>query len=281
MAARSPFNPPAPTARTQTSTSCSPTARTCVSSPSFAAFEGGQNLGTTVPAPEDWIAANNGEFPASCQGVNPTTNTDANDSVMLSLRIRVPTNARSFTTRMFFFTAEHPEWVCSQYNDFFVALIDSATATNPADKNIAVYDDGQDLWPVGLNILTTAPGLFGVCESGNVGCQGDLPQVPYACPAGPAALAGTGFDAIDSSESCNGAGFPVGGGTGWLVMSGNVEPGEIIAIGPGKYEDGKLVPMSVKVGDKVLYGKYSGTEVTIDNENYLILRESDVLAVIN
>ena len=59
------------------------------------------------------------------------------------------------------------------------------------------------------------------------------------------------------------------------------QQGEIIAVGPGKYEDGKLVPMGVKVGDKVLYGKYSGTEVTIDSENYLILRESDVLAVIN
>ena len=59
------------------------------------------------------------------------------------------------------------------------------------------------------------------------------------------------------------------------------QQGQIIAIGPGKYEDGKLVPMTVKVGDKVLYGKYSGTEVTLDTENYLILRESDVLAIIN
>src|ERR1700754_3260135 len=58
------------------------------------------------------------------------------------------------------------------------------------------------------------------------------------------------------------------------------QQGEIIAIGSGKYEDGKLVPMTVKVGDKVLYGKYSGTEVTIDNEARLILRESDFLAVI-
>ena len=58
------------------------------------------------------------------------------------------------------------------------------------------------------------------------------------------------------------------------------QQGEIISVGPGKYEDGKLVPMGVKVGDKVLYGKYSGTEVTLDNEQYLILRESDVLAVI-
>ena len=58
------------------------------------------------------------------------------------------------------------------------------------------------------------------------------------------------------------------------------QQGSIVAIGSGKYEDGKLVPMTVKVGDKVLYGKYSGTEVTIDNETLLILRESDVLAVI-
>ena len=58
------------------------------------------------------------------------------------------------------------------------------------------------------------------------------------------------------------------------------QQGEIVAVGQGRYEDGKLVPMTLKVGDKVLYGKYSGTEVTLDNEPVLILRESDVLAVI-
>src|SRR5215467_14283272 len=59
------------------------------------------------------------------------------------------------------------------------------------------------------------------------------------------------------------------------------QQGEIIAVGPGRFEKDKRVPMDVKVGDKVLYGKYSGTEVTIDNEQYLILRESDVLAVLS
>ena len=59
------------------------------------------------------------------------------------------------------------------------------------------------------------------------------------------------------------------------------QQGEVIAVGPGRYEKDKRVPMDVKVGDKVLYGKYSGTEVTIDGEQYLILRESDVLAVIS
>src|SRR5215210_523706 len=58
------------------------------------------------------------------------------------------------------------------------------------------------------------------------------------------------------------------------------QQGQIIAVGPGRFDEGKRVPMEVKVGDKVLYGKYSGTEVTVDNEQLLILRESDVLAVV-
>ena len=57
--------------------------------------------------------------------------------------------------------------------------------------------------------------------------------------------------------------------------------GEVVEAGPGKTEDGKLIAMEVKKGDKVLYGKYSGTEVTIDSIEYLIMRESDILAVIS
>jgi chaperonin GroES len=56
--------------------------------------------------------------------------------------------------------------------------------------------------------------------------------------------------------------------------------GEVVAVGPGKTEDGKLVAPQVKKGDKVLYGKYSGTEVTIDDTEYLIVRESDILAIL-
>src|SRR5687767_2119914 len=57
--------------------------------------------------------------------------------------------------------------------------------------------------------------------------------------------------------------------------------GEVMAIGPGRFEKDKRVPMELKVGDKVLYGKYSGTEVTIDGDQLLILRESDVLAIVS
>ena len=58
------------------------------------------------------------------------------------------------------------------------------------------------------------------------------------------------------------------------------QEGEILAVGAGRFDDGKRVPMEVKVGDKVLFGKYSGTEVMIDGESLLILRETDVLAVL-
>ena len=58
------------------------------------------------------------------------------------------------------------------------------------------------------------------------------------------------------------------------------QQGEVIAVGPGRFEKGEHVKMELKVGDKVLYGKYSGTEVTIDAEQLLIVKESDVLAVV-
>ena len=57
--------------------------------------------------------------------------------------------------------------------------------------------------------------------------------------------------------------------------------GNVVAVGPGKVaDDGKAIKMEVKVGDKVLYGKYSGTEVTINGEEYLIMRESDIFGIL-
>lgn len=58
------------------------------------------------------------------------------------------------------------------------------------------------------------------------------------------------------------------------------QQGQIVAVGPGRFEKSERVPMELKVGQRVLYGKYSGTEVTIEDEEYLIIKESDVLAVI-
>jgi len=58
------------------------------------------------------------------------------------------------------------------------------------------------------------------------------------------------------------------------------QKGTIVAVGPGKYADisGSLIPMAFKVGDEVLYGKYAGTEITVDGKEYLIMRETDIYA---
>jgi len=56
--------------------------------------------------------------------------------------------------------------------------------------------------------------------------------------------------------------------------------GEVLAVGPGRIERGQKVPMELKAGQRVLFGKYSGAEVTVDDEQLLIIKESDVLAVV-
>ncbi len=59
------------------------------------------------------------------------------------------------------------------------------------------------------------------------------------------------------------------------------QEGAIEAVGPGRTEDGKLIPPEVKAGDRVLYGKYSGTEIKHNGKEYLIVRENDILAIIS
>jgi chaperonin GroES len=59
------------------------------------------------------------------------------------------------------------------------------------------------------------------------------------------------------------------------------QQGEVMEVGPGRVtDDGNKIAMEVKKGDKVLYGKYSGTEVTVDDVEYLVVRESDILAIV-
>jgi len=58
------------------------------------------------------------------------------------------------------------------------------------------------------------------------------------------------------------------------------QEGKVVAVGPGKKEDGKVLALDVKAGDRVLFGKYAGTEIKLDGEEHLILREEDILGVI-
>lgn len=69
-----------------------------------------------------------------------------------------------------------------------------------------------------------------------------------------------------------------------IVLTGTAkerpQEAEVVAVGPGAVVDGKRVEMEVKVGDKVLYSKYAGTEVKVDAEEYIILKQEDILAVV-
>lgn len=58
------------------------------------------------------------------------------------------------------------------------------------------------------------------------------------------------------------------------------QEGRVVAVGPGKQDDGKVIPLGVKAGDKILFGKYSGTEIKLDGVEHLIMKEDDILGVI-
>jgi hypothetical protein len=154
------------------------------------------------------------------------------DPVMLTLTIRVPSNAKSFKLATNFFSSEFPEYTCSPYNDFFVVLLDSlynGPNPNPSDKNLAFYQPMGSMmkFPVGVNLAYGDTGLFTQCVNGNTGCgfQG-VPGSIMTC-ANTTQLSGTGLDKTDPGCS---SGALQGGGTGWLETSGNVNPGEIIKL---------------------------------------------------
>jgi chaperonin GroES len=58
------------------------------------------------------------------------------------------------------------------------------------------------------------------------------------------------------------------------------QQGQVVAVGPGRTEDGKVIKLDVKAGDRILFGKYAGTEIKLDGEEHLIMREEDILGVI-
>ncbi len=180
--------------------------------------------------PADFVAANGGTLPNSPGCPEPNGN-KAEDPIMLTLTIRVPSNAKSFKLASNFFSSEFPEYTCSPYNDFFVVLLDSTyagTPANPTDKNLAFYQPmGSTMkYPVGVNLAAGNTGLFTQCVNGTTGCVGN-PGSISSC-TGTAELAGTGLD-TPNSGLCD-ANALQGGGTGWLVTSGNVKPGEIMKL---------------------------------------------------
>lgn len=171
---------------------------------------GNYDAQTMVSAPAAYLSANGGTLPASacatpCAG--PTC-TQAYDSVALTVRIRVPTNARSFSYRMKFYSAEFPEFACSAYEDRFVTLLSSAAQGLPTDGNIAI--DSQ------LAPMTVNNAFVQVC----------FPPVsapPGSCSSGTLELIGTGMGGW-------GGDLKDGAGTDWLTNTAPVVPGETITL---------------------------------------------------
>jgi hypothetical protein len=190
----------------------------------------GNNKQSAFPA--DFVAANGNALP-NTPGCPAPTGSTAMDPVMLTLQIRVPTNAKSFKLATNFFSSEFPEYTCSPYNDFFVVLLDSAyagTPANPTDKNLAFYTPPSSTmkYPVGVNLASGNTGLFTQCVNGTTGCAPSSQAGSITTCANTMQLAGTGLDTPTSGQ-CS-AGALQGGGTGWLETSGNVNPGEIIKL---------------------------------------------------
>ena len=165
------------------------------------------------------------ELSNECSG---KTIPDVQDPIMLTLKIKAPMNARAFQFNLFFFSVEYPSTVCDDrnYNDFFIALLDSEHNTkypndefqNPYDKNLAKDGKGN---PVGVDLAPN--GLFMVCNP-------DDKSTSYSknCTQGKTLLEGTGFDSFGS------------GGTGWLTTRGNVVPGETITLRLALWEQGSV-----------------------------------------
>ena len=195
--------------------------------PAHVPFYPGMDQGTTSAIPADWLAAHAGVVPVA-PGCPAPFNQTARDAVMLTLRIRAPGNARSFSLSANIFASDYAEYVCGSFNDIAVALLDSVAETNPADGNLATWAaPSQALYPLGVNLARDGTGLFRQCVNGATGCESGVPGTQSDC-IGTEGLAGTGMDPPQPGD-CE-AGSLVGGASGWLELRGNVLPGELFEL---------------------------------------------------
>ncbi len=198
-------------------------------------------LSSGVAAPED-CSENQGEFKgAICSStgagspppgypknakINNVTcpgSTVANDVVDVVLKVQVPANAKGFSFDFNFYSGEWPEWVCTSFNDSFVAwLTSTAWKGNASDFNISLDPNNN---PVSVNNQ-----FFQACSPANatVGCAGSASLPKDTCTLGNGELQGTGFF-ISGDDSC-GQTDSGGGATGWLTTQAPVTPGEVITI---------------------------------------------------
>lgn len=164
-------------------------------------------------------------FPRESPACRGTESGDLYDSAALELRLRVPTNVQSLAFDTNFFTYEYPDYICSRYNDFFVALLSSAPPK---------LDDGNIVFDAEGNLISVNNGLLQVCDPGTHGGR------DFACPLGRDSLIGSGFEGTAAcgttdlgkggTDDGGGKEGTVGAATGWLHTTAPIAPGSIITL---------------------------------------------------
>ena len=159
--------------------------------------------------PADFTAPYAGDLPQT--DPDCPAGTGANDGVMLTVDLKVPTNAYGLSFLFRFFSHEYWQFTCNAYNDFFIAMLDTGAAGIPADKNISFDSNGS-------YISVNSNAFFTVCQ----------PKTGYPCPDGTDPLAGTGWDEQEYDDELGW--FYTGGATKWLATAAPVIPGETIKL---------------------------------------------------
>ncbi|HSQ64604.1 MAG TPA: choice-of-anchor L domain-containing protein [Polyangiaceae bacterium] len=162
-------------------------------------------------------------FPKSATGCPSQQNEAVNDVVDLQLKIKVPANANGFSFDFDFGSGEWPEFVCSPFNDAFIAYLKSAAFNNGTPDNIS-FDSKNN--PVSVN-----NGFFSECGPANAatGCNAQATPGTAACTGGTTNLVGTGFYDLGDQSACA-TGETGGGMTGWLTTQAPAQPSETITI---------------------------------------------------
>ena len=160
-------------------------------------------------------------------GMNVSDELNVHDYIELKLTLKVPTNAQSFSFNFLFVSAEYPEWVGSEFNDKFLALLDSHSYRG----NIS-FDKNKN--PITVNV-----GFFSVCDSAPI-CDGAKTNT---CKQSISELGGTGYELDD------GTGIPMGGGTSWLTSTAPVTRGETATLRFIQFDEGDRILDSAVVLD--------------------------------
>ena len=195
---------------------------------------GGFDKGYTSASPQG--------FPIESPACPGTTTGAPHDSVALRMDLKVPTNAKSFSFQFKFYTYEFPDFICSQYNDFFTVIMTPPPSdVNPMNKNIT-FDSMKN--PISVNNA-----FVDVCMAQTAGGK------MFSCTAGTSQLAGTGFDAASD---------PFGFGqdhaaTSWLKTTANVTPGSTINLVFGAFDSGDGVLDSTGIVDAFQWSATAGS----------------------